>query len=120
MICSQSIIRVLDNSGISLVKIIGTLGNKKSITLGDILIGVIKKCSSRSKIKKGKIVRVLLVNTKKSFLRMNGSYICFDKNFVVVLNSDNSPLGTTIFGAIPFEIKEKGFSKVASIAREII
>jgi len=120
MICSQSVIRVLDNSGINLVKIIGTLNNKQNITLGDILVGVIKKCSSRSKIKKGKIVRVLLVNTKKSYLRSDGSHIYFDQNHVVVLNPDNSPIGTTIFGAIPFEIKEKGFAKVVSIAREIL
>jgi large subunit ribosomal protein L14 len=121
MIQPQTILNVADNTGAKKILCIRVLGgNKKYANIGDIIIGVVKESLPRMAVKRSDIVRAVVVRTKKSVRRKNGMLIRFDDNAAVIINSENNPRGTRIFGPIAREIREKSFTKVVSLAPEVL
>ena len=121
MIQPQTILNIADNTGAKKILCIRVLGgNKKYANIGDIIIGVVKESLPRMAVKRSDIVRAVVVRTKKSISRKNGMLIRFDDNAAVILNSENNPRGTRIFGPIAREIREKSFTKVVSLAPEVL
>ena len=121
MIQPQTILNIADNTGAKKILCIRVLGgNKKYANIGDIIIGVVKESLPRMAVKRSDIVRAVVVRTKKSIRRQNGMLIRFDDNAAVILNSENNPRGTRIFGPIAREIREKSFTKVVSLAPEVL
>ncbi len=123
MIQLRSQIVVADNTGARLLSLIHVYGGyrKKTATIGDIVKCVIKKADPLGMVKSHEMVKVVVVRTRKEFRRPDGSYIRFDDNAGVVIDNekDKNPKGTRIFGPIAREIKELGFKKIASIAKEV-
>jgi len=116
-------VKVADNSGAKLLQCLHVLGGSKKryARIGDIVVGTIKEAEPRREVKKHSVVRAIIVRQKKEFRRPDGSYIRFDDNACVVLEGKTkNPKGGRIFGPIAREIKEKGFDKVAAMAREIL
>ena len=121
MIQKQTILDVADNSGAKKVMCIGIPGsNKKTASLGDIITVTVKEALPGGEVKKHELARAVVVRTKKEVRREDGSYIRFDDNAVVMINKSGNPRGTRIFGPIAREVKEKGFGKIASLAKEVI
>jgi large subunit ribosomal protein L14 len=121
MIQPQTILNVADNTGAKKILCIRVLGgNKKYANIGDIIIGVVKESLPRMSVKRSDIVRAVVVRTKKSIRRQNGMLIRFDDNAAVIINSENNPRGTRIFGPIAREIRDKSFTKVVSLAPEVL
>jgi len=121
MIQTQSILTVADNTGAKKLMCIRVLGNNRhNAYVGDIVIGVIKRAIPNMKIKQSDIVRAIVIRTKKLINRTNGISVRFDDNAAVILNNDNNPKGTRIFGPVAKEIRDKKFSKIISLAQEII
>ena len=121
MIQVQTILTVADNTGaqkIMCIRILG--GNKKSASIGDIIIGVVKKAIPNMTIKRSDIVRAIIVRTKKAIRRKDGMYVKFSDNAVVVINAENTPKGTKIFGPISREIRDKNLMKIISLAPEVL
>jgi len=122
MIQPQTILKVTDNSGAKIVRCFKVLGGsrKKYARIGDIIVVSVRNAEPRREIKKKAVVKAIVVRQKKPFRRRDGSYIKFDENAVVLIDSKKAPLGGRIFGPIPREIKEKGYSQVAALAPEIV
>jgi len=121
MIQPQTILNVADNTGAKKILCIRVLGgNKKYANIGDIIIGVVKESLPRMSVKRSDIVRAVVVRTKQSVRRKNGMLIRFDDNAAVIINSENNPRGTRIFGPIAREIRDKSFTKVVSLAPEVL
>jgi large subunit ribosomal protein L14 len=121
MIQPQTILNIADNTGAKKILCIRVLGgNKKYANIGDVIIGVVKESLPRMTVKRSDIVRAVVVRTKKSIRRKNGMLIRFDDNAAVIINSENNPRGTRIFGPIAREIREKSFTKVVSLAPEVL
>lgn len=122
MIQEYTRLTVADNSGAKncmCIKVLGGSRRRYGI-IGDIITIVVKSALPEAQIKKGSKHRALIVRTKKEYSREDGSYIRFDDNACVLLNPKNEPIGTRIFGPIPREIREKNFTKIASLAPEIV
>lgn len=121
MLQRGSVLKVADNSGAKALKIIGTLGKSKLkfAKIGDIVTCVVKGASSTGIVKDHAIVKVLIVRTKKELRRKDGSYIRFDDNAGVIVNNDGNMIATRVFGPIAREIRDAGFVKVASLAKEV-
>jgi len=122
MIQPQTILKVTDNSGAKTVRCFKILGGsrKKYARIGDIIVASVRSAEPRKEIKKKAIVRAVVVRQRKPFRRRDGSYIKFDENAVVLVDNKNAPLGGRIFGPIPREIKEKGYSQIVALAPEIV
>ena len=123
MLQERSIVEVADNSGPSKIMIFAVNGknNRSSAGVGDIVVGSVKKTSIGSKIKKGSVVSVLIVRTKKKIQRRDGSSIKFSDNAVVVVNKGTKePVATRVFGPVARELREMGHSKVISLAEEVL
>jgi large subunit ribosomal protein L14 len=123
MIQPQTILNIADNSGAKVVQCFRVLGGtrRRYAQIGDIVVGAVKKAEPRKLVKKHDKVRVVIVRQKRPFRREDGSYVAFDDNAAVVLDGKTKePKGGRIFGPIPKEIKEKGFEKIAGLAKEII
>lgn len=122
MIQNQSYLNIADNSGARKIMCIRVLGssNPKYASIGDIIIGVVKDASPNMAIKRSDIVRAVIVRTKKTIKRSDGMPIRFDDNAAVLITEDNNPKGTRIFGPIARELREKNFSKIISLATEVI
>jgi large subunit ribosomal protein L14 len=123
MIQDQTVLNVADNSGAKIVQCFKVLGGSKRryAQLGDIIVVAVKKAEPRKPVKKHDKVRAVVVRQRKEFRRKDGSYIRFDENAVVILDGKTkNPKAGRIFGPIPREIKEKGFDKIAGLAKEII
>ena len=121
MIYPQTILTVADNTGakkIMCIRILG--GNRKYGKIGDSLVGVIKEAIPNMPIKRSDVVRAIIVRTANSIRRSDGMYIRFDDNAAVIVNLDNNPRGTRIFGPVAREIREKNFSKIVSLAPEVL
>ena len=118
----QTNIGVADNSGARKVQCIKVLGGskKRSGTIGDIIIVSVKDAIPKGKVKKGEIYKALIVRTKKDFFRFDGSTIRFDKNAVVLLDKQEEPIGTRIFGPVTRELRSKKFMKIISLAPEVL
>lgn len=124
MIQGQTILNVADNSGAKLVYVIKVLGGtrRRYARLGDVVTISVKSAEPRKMVKKKEILRAVVVRQKQPFRRKDGSYIRFDDNAVVILESQktNDPKGGRIFGPIPRELRELGYAKIVSLAEEIV
>jgi len=122
MIQNQSYLNIADNSGARKIMCIRVLGssNPKYAQIGDIIIGVVKDALPNMPTKRSDIVRAVIVRTKKTIRRLDGMQIRFDENAAVLINQDNNPKGTRIFGPIARELREKNFSKIISLAAEVV
>ena len=122
MIQNQSYLNIADNSGARKIMCIRVLGssNPKYAEIGDIIIGVVKDALPNMPIKRSDIVRAVIVRTRKTIRRLDGMQIRFDDNAAVLINQDNNPKGTRIFGPIARELRDKNFSKIISLAAEVV
>ena len=122
MIQLRTILDVADNSGarkLQCIKVIGGSG-KQYATVGDIIIVSVKETIPGSNVKKGSVMKAVIVRTKKEVRRRDGTYIKFDRNSAVLINNQNEPVGTRVFGPIARELREKEFMKIISLAPEVI
>ena len=123
MISNETRCRVADNTGAKEILVIRLLGGSRrtSSNIGDIVVGTVKEAIPGSSVKKGDVVKAVIVRTKYGIRRENGSYIKFDDNAVVILKDDNiSPRGTRIFGPVARELREKNFMRIVSLAPEVL
>jgi len=121
MIYPQTILTVADNTGAKKVMCIQILGgNKKYAKIGDNIIAVVKEALPNMPIKRSDIVRAIIVRTKKTIRRQDGMFIRFDDNAAVIVNNDNNPRGTRVFGPVAREIRDRNFSKIVSLAPEVL
>lgn len=122
MIISETVLNVADNSGAKKVLCINVLGGskRKSGHIGDIIVATVKEATPGGVVKKGEIVRAVIVRTKSRLNRKDGSHIHFNENAVVIINEQNNPRGTRIFGPVARELREKEFMKIISLAPEVI
>jgi large subunit ribosomal protein L14 len=112
---------VADNSGAKKIMCIRVLGgNKKYAKVGDSIIGVVKEAIPNMPIKRSDVIRAIIVRTKKTIRRQDGMYIRFDDNAAVIVNLDSNPRGTRVFGPVAREIRDKNFSKIVSLAPEVL
>lgn len=121
MIQPQTRLKVADNSGAKEIMCIKALGGAgKYAQIGDVIAASVKEITPRSPVKKGEVVKAVVVRQKKEYKRADGTYIRFDENAAVLINKDGSPRGTRIFGPVPRELKARGFSKIISLAPEVV
>jgi len=122
MIQTQSVLEVADNSGAKKVMCIKVLGgsHRRYASVGDIIVVSIKEASPTGKVRKGDVARAVVVRTSKELRRKDGSYIRFDNNSAVLVNKDGEPIGTRIFGPVARELRAKNFTKIASLANEVL
>jgi large subunit ribosomal protein L14 len=120
MIQLLSRLEVADNTGAKKVRMIRRLGqNKKSASIGDVIVCHVKESSTEASVKKGTVVRAVVVRTRSPMRRRDGSYVRFDENAVVIVNNDGTPKGTRIFGPVARELRQK-FMKIISLAPEVL
>lgn len=122
MIQLRTVLDVADNSGARKVQCIKVLGGSKRryATVGDIIVAAVRETIPGSNVKKGSVVKAVVVRTKKEVRRPDGSYIRFDRNSAVLINNQNEPLGSRVFGPIARELREKAFMKIVSLAPEVL
>jgi large subunit ribosomal protein L14 len=122
MIQMESVLEVADNSGAKQVKCVKVLGGskRKYASIGDVIVVSIKDAAPNGKVKKGQIARAVIVRTRKEVRRRDGSYIRFDNNSAVLINKENEPVGTRIFGPVARELRARRFMKIVSLAPEVL
>jgi large subunit ribosomal protein L14 len=128
MIQQQTYIDIADNTGAKQAMCIKVLRGSSSkgkfkrrvARVGDVIICAVKKSLPAGEIKQGEIIRCVVVRTKQPTLRSDGSYVRFDRNAAVVIDNENNPRGTRIFGAVARELREKNFMKIVSLASEVV
>lgn len=123
MIQTESRVKITDNSGAQEILVIRVLGGsvRRYGHVGDIVVGTVKSASTQGNIKKGQIVRAVIVRVAKEYRRSDGSHIKFDENAAVVLADDmENPRGTRVFGPVARELRDKGFMKIVSLAPETL
>jgi large subunit ribosomal protein L14 len=121
MIYPQTMLTVADNTGAKKIMCIRVLGgSKKYAKIGDTIIAVVKEAIPNMPIKRSDIIRAIVVRTKKTIRRPDGMYIRFDDNAAVIVNMENNPRGTRVFGPVAREIRDKNFSKIVSLAPEVL
>ena len=122
MVQMQTSLEVADNSGAKRLSCIKVLGGtkRKYASLGDVIIVSVKEAIPNSKVKKGEVMRAVIVRTVKEVRRQDGSYIKFDENSAVLINPQNEPIGTRIFGPVARELRAKKFMKIISLAPEVL
>jgi large subunit ribosomal protein L14 len=121
MIYPQTMLTVADNTGAKKVMCIRVLGgNKKYAKIGDTIIAVVKEAIPNMPVKRSDVIRAVVVRTKKSIRRQDGMYIRFDDNAAVIVNMDSNPRGTRVFGPVAREIRDKNYSKIVSLAPEVL
>ena len=120
MIQLLSRLEVADNTGAKKVRMIRRIGqNKKTASVGDIIVCHVKESTTEASVKKGTVVRAVVVRTKSALRRVDGSYLRFDENAVVIVNNDGTPKGTHIFGPVARELRQK-YMKIISLAPEVL
>ncbi len=122
MIQNESRLRVADNSGAKEILCIRLIGGaaRKYAGVGDVIVASVKAAQPGGAVKKGEVVRAVIVRTAKEYGRPDGSHIRFDDNAAVIINAQNNPRGTRIFGPVARELREKGFMKIVSQASEVL
>ncbi|MBP1709513.1 MAG: ribosomal protein [Deltaproteobacteria bacterium] len=122
MIQQQTRLTVADNSGAKRVMCIKVLGGsgRRYASLGDVIVVSVKEAIPNSKVKKGEVAKAVIVRTKKEVRRKDGTYIKFDDNSAVLINPQNEPIGTRIFGPVARELRAKKFMKIISLAPEVL
>ncbi|MCP4579410.1 MAG: 50S ribosomal protein L14 [Deltaproteobacteria bacterium] len=122
MIQTETRLRIADNSGAKVVSCIKVLGGSKRryAYVGDIIVVAVKEAMPNSKVKKGDVVKAVIVRTAKEIRRADGSHIKFDDNSAVLINPQSEPIGTRIFGPVARELRGKNFMKIISLAPEVL
>ena len=122
MIQQESRLRVADNTGARELLCIRVLGGsyRKYASVGDIIIGAVKVAQPNAQVKKGDVVSAVVVRTKKAYCREDGTYIAFDENAAVLIDNQNNPRGTRIFGPVARELRERNFMRIISLAPEVL
>lgn len=122
MIQNQSRLNVADNSGAKELMCIKVLGGSKRryAGVGDIIVCSVKKTIPNSNVKKGSVIKAVIVRTKKPIQRKSGVILRFDDNSAIIVNNDKNPVGTRVFGPIARELRDKGFSKIISLAPTVL
>ncbi len=122
MIQQESRLRIADNTGAKEILCIRVLGGsaRRYGRVGDVIVASVKQATPMSSVKKGEVVRAVIVRTAKEYGRSDGSYIRFDENAAVILDDHQNPRGTRIFGPVGRELRDKGFMKIVSLAPEVL
>ena len=122
MVQQQTILKVADNTGAKEIMCIRCLGGsyKKYAHVGDIIVASVKTAQPGGVVKKGEVVKAVVVRTKKPIRRADGSYVRFDENAAVIIREDGTPKGTRIFGPVARELREKDYLKILSLAPEVL
>ena len=122
MIQQESYLKVADNTGAKEIKCIRVLGGSKRKygNIGDIIVASVRKAAPGGTVKKGEVVKAVIVRSKRGLRREDGSYVRFDENAAVIIKEDKNPKGTRIFGPVARELREKDFMKILSLAPEVI
>lgn len=122
MIMTQTRLKVADNTGARMLMCIHVLGGgtKAYATVGDVIVAAVKQAVPGGSVKKGDVVKAVVVRTAKEYGRADGSYIRFDENAAVILSDKNNPKGTRIFGPVARELREKNYMKIISLAPEVL
>ena len=122
MIQQETRLRVADNTGAREILCIRVAGgsHRRYAGVGDIIVGTVKQAVPHGAVKKGEVVRAVIVRTAKEYVRSDGSHIRFDDNAAVIIGKENNPRGTRIFGPVARELREKAFMKIISLAPEVL
>ena len=122
MIQSESYLKVADNTGAKEIHTIRVLGGsrRKYGNIGDVIVASVRKATPGGPVKKGDVVKAVIVRTKRGVRREDGSYVRFDENAAVIIKEDRNPKGTRIFGPVARELREKDYMKILSLAPEVI
>jgi large subunit ribosomal protein L14 len=122
MIQSFTRLRVADNTGAREIMCIGVLGGsrRRYARVGDVIVASVKQAAPGGSVKKGEVIRAVVVRTAKEYGRSDGSYIKFDENAAVIIDRDKNPRGTRIFGPVGRELRERGFMKIISLSPEVL
>ena len=122
MIQEASYLKVADNTGAKEIKTIRVLGGSKRKygNIGDVIVASVRKAAPGGQVKKGDVVKAVIVRTVRGVRRADGSYVRFDENAAVLIKDDNTPRGTRIFGPVARELRDKDFMKILSLAPEVI
>ena len=122
MIQQESYLKVADNTGAKEIHCIRVLGGSKRKfgNIGDVIVASVRKAAPGGTVKKGEVVKAVIVRTKRGVRREDGSYVRFDENAAVIIKEDKNPKGTRIFGPVARELREKDFMKILSMAPEVI
>ncbi|MDD7771620.1 MAG: 50S ribosomal protein L14 [Firmicutes bacterium] len=122
MIQAETYLKVADNTGAKEIKTIRVLGGSKRKfgNIGDVVVASVRKAAPGGTVKKGDVVRAVIVRTAKGTRRADGTYVRFDENAAVIIKDDKSPSGTRIFGPVARELRDKGFMKICSLAPETV
>ena len=122
MIQNQTRLRVADNTGARVIQCIRIMGRSRKTTagVGDVIIASVKQAIPNAAVKKGDVVRAVVVRTAKEYGRPDGSYIRFDENAAVLIKEDGEPVGTRVFGPVARELRDKKFMKIVSLAPEVL
>ena len=121
MIQQQTVLKVADNTGAKEIMCIRVLGGtaRRYANIVDVIVACVKKAAPGGVVKKGEVVKAVVVRSKKGLKRADGSYIKFDENYAVIIKEDKNPKGTRIFGPVARELREKDFLKILSLAPEV-
>ena len=122
MVQQETRLKVADNTGARELLVIRVLGGSKvkSANIGDVVVGTVKKAIPNSNMKKGKVVKAVIVRSVQGVRRKDGSYIKFDDNACVIIKDDKSPVGTRVLGPVARELREKDYMKIVSLTKEVI
>src|SRR6202789_3685252 len=122
MVQNESRLRVADNTGAREILVIRVNGGsrRRYAGVGDVITATVKQASPQSSVKKGEVVKAVVVRTKKAHGREDGTYIAFDENAAVIIDANNNPRGTRIFGPVARELRERNFMKIVSLAPEVL
>lgn len=122
MIQMQTMLDVADNTGAKRIQCIKVLGgtHRRYAGLGDVIVGTVKRSIPGSDVKTGTLVKGVVVRVRKNTRRVDGSYVRFDRNAVVIVDDENNPKGTRIFGAVARELRDSKFMKIVSLAQEVV
>ena len=122
MVMQQSKLKVADNSGARELRVIRVLGGSKVRygNIGDVVVGTVKKAIPNGTVKEGKVVKAVIVRSVQGLRREDGSYIKFDDNACVLIKDDKSPIGTRVLGPVARELRDKEFTKIVSLAPEVL
>ena len=122
MVQQETRLKVADNSGARELLVIRVLGGSKVKfgNIGDVVVGTVKKATPNGNISKGKVVKAVVVRTREGVRREDSSYIKFDDNACVIIRDDKSPVGTRVFGPVAREIRDEGYMKIVSLAKEVL
>lgn len=122
MIQPQTRLKVADNTGAREIMCIRVMGssNRRYAAIGDVIVAAVKQALPNNPVKKGEVVKAVVVRTRKELRRRDGSYVRFDDNAAVLIDKDNNPRGTRIFGPVARELRDRNFAKIISLAPEVL